>query len=45
MFVSADVLIEFDPMTYSVIEGQDVPFRIVKRTNSTRDAAVFFNGT
>ena len=37
---SADVLVEFDPVDYIVTEGEEVMFRIVKRTNSTREVTV-----
>ena len=40
--VPTDVVVEFDPVRYSVVEGKDVMFRIVKRTVSTREVTVFF---
>ena len=37
-----DVLVEFDPVSYSVTEGGNVTFRIVKKTTSTRAVTVYF---
>ena len=43
IFSSTEVAVEFDPVSYIVTEGEDVMFRIVKQTNSTRVVTVYFN--
>ena len=43
MLSSADVLVEFDDTNYTAIEGEDVIFRVVKRTDSNREVTVVFN--
>ena len=40
---SADVLVEFDDTNYAAMEGEDVIFRVVKRTDSNREVTVIFN--
>ena len=41
--VHAEVLVEFDPTSYETAEGQDVMFRIIKRTSSSRNVTVIFS--
>ena len=38
-----DVVIEFDRTSYTTMEGEDVMFRIVKRTDSSREVTVVFS--
>ena len=38
-----DVVIEFDHTSYTTMEGEDVMFRIVKRTDSSREVTVVFS--
>ena len=45
MLSSADVLVEFDDTNYAAIEGEDVIFRVVKRTDSDRNVTVTFTTT
>ena len=42
IYASADVLVEFDDTNYAAIEGEDVIFRVVKRTDSNREVTVTF---
>ena len=45
MLSSADVLVEFDDTNYAAMEGEDVIFRVVKRTESNREVTVTFTTT
>ena len=43
IILSADVVVEFDRTNYTAIEGEDVIFRVVKQTDSSREMTVVFN--